>query len=109
MAQNGGEHSQQQSHHNGTDAEACQRIPLQLTEDEQKYIIGMQGNLWTEHVATFDHAMYMFLPRTSAIAEASWSHNNKDFERYTTNLNNLVKFYEAYGYNYAKSYWREGK
>ena len=81
----------------------------QLTEDEQKFIIGMQGNLWTEHVATFDHAMYMFLPRTSAIAEASWSHNNKDFERYTKNLNNLVKFYEAYGYNYAKSFWREGK
>ena len=69
----------------------------------------MQGNLWTEHVATFDHAMYMFLPRTSAIAEASWSHDNKDFERYTKNLNNLVKFYEAYGYNYAKSFWREGK
>jgi hexosaminidase len=53
--------------------------------------------------------MYMFLPRTSAIAEASWSHTNKDFERYTTNLNNLVKFYDAYGYNYAKSFWREGK
>ena len=53
--------------------------------------------------------MYMFLPRTSAIAEAGWSHPNKDFERYTKNLSHLVKYYEAYGYNYAKSYWREGK
>lgn len=81
----------------------------QLSEEEQQYIIGVQGNLWTEHVNTFDHAMYMFLPRTSAIAEAGWSHPNKDFERYTKNLSHLVKYYEAYGYNYAKSYWREGK
>ena len=81
----------------------------QLTEDEQQYIIGVQGNLWTEHVNTFDLAMYMFLPRMSAIAESGWSHTNKDFERYTESLNNLVKYYEAYGYNYAKSFWREGK
>lgn len=79
----------------------------QLTEEEQKYIIGVQGNLWTEHVNTFDLAMYMFLPRTSAIAEAGWSHTNKSFKRYITNLNRLVSFYDAYGYNYAKSYWRE--
>ena len=81
----------------------------QLTEDEQQFIIGVQGNLWTEHVPTFDHAMYMFLPRMSAIAESGWSHGNKDFERYAESLNNLVKFYDAYGYNYAKSFWREGK
>ena len=81
----------------------------QLNEDEQQYIIGVQGNLWTEHVATFDHAMYMFLPRMSAIAESGWSHTNKDFERYTESLNSLVKFYDAYGYNYANSFWREGK
>ena len=81
----------------------------QLTEDEQQFIIGVQGNLWTEHVNTFDLAMYMFLPRMSAIAESGWSHTNKDFERYTESLNNLVKYYEAYGYNYAKSFWREGK
>ena len=81
----------------------------QLTEDELQFIIGVQGNLWTEHVPTFDHAMYMFLPRMSAIAESGWSHGNKDFERYAESLNNLVKFYDAYGYNYAKSFWREGK
>lgn len=81
----------------------------QLSPEEEKFVIGVQGNLWTEHVNTFDLAMYMFLPRTSAIAEAGWSHPNKDFERYTKNLSHLVKYYEAYGYNYAKSYWREGK
>ena len=81
----------------------------QLSPEEEKFVIGVQGNLWTEHVNTFDHAMYMFLPRTSAIAEAGWSHPNKDFERYAKNLSHLVKYYEAYGYNYAKSYWREGK
>ena len=77
----------------------------QLTPEEEKFVIGVQGNLWTEHVATFDHAMYMFLPRLSAIAESGWSHGNKSFKRYVTSLDRLVKFYDAYGYNYAKSYW----
>ncbi len=81
----------------------------QLAPEEEQFVIGVQGNLWTEHVNTFDLAMYMFLPRASAIAEVGWSHPHKDFARYTENLNELVKFYEAYGYNYAKSYWREGK
>lgn len=79
----------------------------QLTEDEQKYVIGVQGNLWTEHIATFDHVQYMLLPRMVAIAEVGWNYEGKDFDRFTTNMKRMLKLYDAYGYKYAVSYWRE--
>ena len=34
-----------------------------LTADEQRCILGVQANLWTEYIATWPHAEYMLLPR----------------------------------------------
>ena len=33
-------------------------MPASLTPEEQKYIKGVQANLWTEYIATFPHAQY---------------------------------------------------
>ena len=41
----------------------------QLTPGERAYILGVQGNLWTEYIATFPHLKHMLLPRLAAIAE----------------------------------------
>ena len=76
-------------------------------QDEQKYVIGVQGNLWTEHIATFDHVQYMLLPRMVAIAEVGWNYEGKYFDRFATNMKRMLKLYDAYGYKYAVSYWRE--
>ena len=35
--------------------------------------LGVQGNLWTEHVPTLRHLEYMTFPRMLAIAEAGWT------------------------------------
>jgi hexosaminidase len=40
---------------------------------DPKYILGGQGNLWTEQVATLRHAQYMTWPRGWALAEDFWS------------------------------------
>ena len=40
-----------------------------LTADEQRCILGVQANLWTEYIATWPHAEYMLLPRLSALAK----------------------------------------
>ena len=40
---------------------------------DAKYILGGQGNLWTEQVATLHHAEYMTWPRGWALAEDFWS------------------------------------
>ncbi|RTL00794.1 MAG: hypothetical protein EKK57_06365 [Proteobacteria bacterium] len=36
-------------------------------------ILGLEGALWSENLPSFDHMMYMALPKMPALAEASWS------------------------------------
>jgi hexosaminidase len=40
---------------------------------DAKYILGGQGNLWTEQVPTLRYAQYMIYPRAWALAEVFWS------------------------------------
>ncbi|GAB4311512.1 MAG: family 20 glycosylhydrolase [Bacteroidales bacterium] len=48
-------------------------VPDELKGEEEKYVLGGQGNLWTEYVKTPEHAFYMVLPRMTALAEVLWS------------------------------------
>ena len=73
----------------------------QLNEQEQKCIIGVQGNMWTEYVATYDHLQRMILPRMAAIAEVGWSYGNKDYDDFTRRMFLLRKLYDKCGYKYA--------
>ena len=47
--------------------------PAAIPADKQRHILGLQGNLWTEHVRTEDRATWMMFPRASAVAEVGWS------------------------------------
>ena len=47
--------------------------PETLTLDQQAHILGLQGNLWTEHVRTEARAAYMAFPRAAAVAELGWA------------------------------------
>ena len=40
---------------------------------EQSHVLGIQANLWTEHVRTEANASYMSWPRAAALAEVAWS------------------------------------
>ena len=44
---------------------------------DAKYILGGQGNLWTEQIQNYRHALYMTYPRAFAIAETTWSPKGK--------------------------------
>lgn len=78
-------------------------MPKSLTTDEQKYIKGVQANLWTEYIPTFSHAQYMVLPRWAALAEVQWSApEKKDYANFLSRLPRLIQWYDAEGYNYAK-------
>ncbi|OHT04179.1 N-acetyl-beta-hexosaminidase [Tritrichomonas foetus] len=59
-----------------------------IEEEYHKYIIGVQGNQWTEYVWGEDYDMqYKIFPRACAIAEVGWSLNeNKDWNRFLTNM-----------------------
>ena len=49
-------------------------IPKELSEEESKYILGAQANLWTEYINTPEHAEYMLFPRIAALSEVVWEH-----------------------------------
>ncbi len=77
-------------------------IPEELTEQEAAYIKGVQGNLWTEYVATPEKAEYMAFPRGLAIAEIGWTKNtNKDFEHFIKRLEQHLKWLERENVNAA--------
>ena len=58
-------------------------MPAELTPDQQKYILGVQGNIWTEYMPTPESVEYMVFPRAIALAEIGWmqagTHNFEDF------------------------------
>ncbi len=77
--------------------------PAGLSADEFKHIIGIQANVWTEYMSTFDYVQYMTLPRMAAISEVQWcDYNKKDYVDFISRLQRLVKLYDVYGYRYAK-------
>lgn len=74
----------------------------ELTEEEAKYILGPQVNLWTEYIAYPEHAMYMLLPRLDAISEVQWMEaDKKDFENFKSRLPRMLKLYRKLGYTYC--------
>ena len=73
----------------------------QLNEQERKYIKGVQGNMWTEYVATFEHVQHMVLPRIAAIAEVGWTYGEKNYDDFARRMHLLRKLYDKCGYNYA--------
>ena len=74
-----------------------------LTSEEQKHIIGVQANLWTEYVTSYKHVEYMELPRMAALCEVQWCKpENKDYEDFKERLLQLVDLYDLKDYNYAQ-------
>ena len=52
---------------------------------DPKYILGGQGNLWTEVIPSLSYAFYMTYPRAFAIAETLWSpKEHKDWNNFYT-------------------------
>lgn len=77
-------------------------IPEELTAEEQNYILGVQANLWTEHIAYPEHAFYQLLPRLASMSEVQWCNpEQKDFNSFKARLPQLEKFYDKLGYVYC--------
>lgn len=75
-------------------------VPDTLSPEEQKLILGVQANLWTEHVPTPDHAEYMLYPRLLALAEIAWSEPaNKSWPRFRNNALEEITYLKSNGYH----------
>ncbi len=84
--------------------------PKELTAEEQKHILGLQGCLWSEQIPTPEILEFMAYPRTFAIAETGWTPSSqKNFENFIIRLKELGKRYDALGINYFKGEYRDTK
>ncbi|MDD4590006.1 MAG: beta-N-acetylhexosaminidase [Parabacteroides sp.] len=77
-------------------------IPEELPVELSKHIIGVQANVWTEFIATFDKVQYMLLPRMLAISEVQWTaHEKKDYTNFLDRTKLHKKRLDIMGLNYA--------
>ncbi len=61
--------------------------PKELTEDEKKYILGAQANVWSEYLKKPENVEYMVFPRMLALAEVVWSpFESKNFGKFQSRL-----------------------
>ncbi len=65
-------------------------IPNGLVKEEEKFILGAQGNVWTEYIKTPEMVEYMTFPRAYALSEVLWT--NKENKNWYDFKNRLVVF-----------------
>jgi len=76
-------------------------VPSELNAREAAHILGGQANLWTEYIATGNHAEYMLLPRLAALSEVVWlPADKKDWTDFRHRLEAQVLRYQKAGLNY---------
>ncbi len=77
-------------------------IPDELMVEESHYILGAQGNVWTEYMTDEKQVEYMVFPRMLAMSEVAWSKPElKNYENFITRLENFHLRLDALDINYA--------
>jgi len=77
-------------------------IPTELNNDEKKYVLGAQANLWTEYIPTTKQVEYMLLPRMAALCEVQWTMpERKNYQDFLARIPRLIDIYKAKDYNFA--------
>ncbi|MBX0333132.1 beta-N-acetylhexosaminidase [Pontibacter sp. HSC-14F20] len=78
-------------------------VPAALREKKlDHYIIGAQGNLWTEYIGSTAKVEYMIFPRMTALSEVLWSpREKKDFTDFKRRLKtSIIPRYTFWGAEY---------
>jgi hexosaminidase len=76
-------------------------VPNELTEDERKYILGGQGNIWTEYLKKPEDVEYMAFPRMLALSEVVWSQlENRNFDDFKKRLSHQFARLDKQNVNY---------
>ena len=80
-------------------------VPEVLTEEEARYIIGVEGCVWTEYMPTPERVEYMAWPRMCAIAETGWTQSNKDWEGFTRRLEKHFSRLDGMDVDYCSAFF----
>ncbi len=75
-----------------------------LGESARRHVLGLQADLWTEHMRTEDRVQWMTWPRAAAVAELGWSvPERRNWQDFLRRLMPMFGRYAALGITYADS------
>jgi len=78
-------------------------MPDSLSVDQKKFILGAQGNVWTEYITSFDRVEYMAIPRMIALSEVLWSKpDSRNYENFNVRLQKHTSLLDMMNVNYRK-------
>ncbi|HEY0679529.1 MAG TPA: family 20 glycosylhydrolase [Chitinophagaceae bacterium] len=81
-------------------------VPAELPADKHKFVLGAQGNVWTEYMKNPKKVEYMVFPRLAALSEVLWSPREKrNYKNFEKRLPVILKRYEKWKTNYSKAYF----
>ena len=80
-------------------------VPDVLDAEQQKYIIGVEGCVWTEYMPTPARVEYMAWPRMCAIAESGWSRVPKDWDGFTRRLETHLGRLDRLDVGYCRAFY----
>jgi hexosaminidase len=79
-------------------------VPAELSAEASRHVLGLQANVWTEHMRTFARVEHALFPRIAAVAETGWSPGNrKDYAGFLARLPAQLERYRASGIDYAQT------
>jgi hexosaminidase len=79
-------------------------MPPGLAPEERRHVLGVQANLWSEHIRTEERLAYMAFPRAAALAEVAWSPPERiDWDSFLARLPAQFDRYRALGMPFATS------
>ena len=81
-----------------------QPVPSELDAAQAGHVIGVQANVWTEHMRTPQRVEHAVFPRIAALAETAWSPaTSHDWRNFLQRLVPQLARYQALGIAYADS------
>jgi len=79
-------------------------MPPSLPPGRERHVLGLQGNVWTEHIRTEERVGWMTFPRAAAVAELGWSQpGRRDWEDFRRRVAAMAPRYEALGMAFART------
>ena len=79
-------------------------VPTGVDETQSRHLLGVQANLWTEHVRTETRAALMVFPRAAALAEVGWSSRARhDWTGFQRRLASTFAHYRKLGLPFDES------
>ena len=80
-------------------------VPKGLTDDQKQYILGSQGNLWTEYIPDQRQLEYMAYPRACALSEIVWTPPiRKSYNQFLNRLREHSNRLDILNVNFARHF-----